>query len=124
MKTMGKIITGVLIISVIYMYIKNTNKTTKKETKDVCIQTENMDIIRHKHYAEEKLENLDVIFEEDQVVEDDNADIQEVENLNSPSSEHTEPENMSVIELKNLAKEQNIKGYSRMKKAELIEILS
>ena len=111
------------------MYIKNRNcnenaqKEILKESKktcDIAIQTESiyMDRILDGIHAEEKLENLDVIFEENYAV------IQEVENLDSPSSEHSEPENMSVIELKNLAKLQNIKGYSRMKKSELIEILS
>lgn len=129
MKTMGKIITGVLIISVIYMYIKNTKKETKeKETKDVCLQTESiyMDIIRDELLAEEKLDLIcedsedDVIPKEDEYIQKEESQIEEVENLS--------PENglisMSVIELKELAKQQNVKGFSRMKKSELIEILS
>ena len=135
MKTMGKIITGVLIISVIYIYIKNSKKTTKKEkiTYDICIQTDvcedhlvfqDLDTIN-----EENVLDVSTVIEEenntiDEYIQKETSCIEEVENLSSPISQDNSLKNMNVIDLKELAKEQNIKGYSRMKKADLIEILS
>jgi len=134
MKTMGKIITGVLIVSVIFMYIKNRKEYSEKELKKTCdvgIQTESIytNNILDDLYTEEKTyndidESKNGLLIEEEYIQTENLDIQEVENLDSPSSEHSELNNLNVIELKDLAKLQNIKGYSRMKKAELIEILS
>ena len=157
MKTMGKIITGVLIISVIYMCIKNTKKTTQKEitTSDICIQTdiskdhlvsqglldttnEENNFNVHKDEFEptviEEENNFNVHKDkfEPTVIEEENNTIDEyiqkeelcIEEVSNPMSQDSELKNMSVVDLKELAKHQQIKGYSRMKKVELIEILS
>ena len=160
MKTMGKIITGVLIISVIYMYIKNTKKETKeKETKDICIQTEPI-YMEDELLAQEKLDsdtekknseiedNYDIVKEnfediqneesstqenfediqneesqiQDDYIQNEESQIQEISSC--LSSQENGLKDMSVIELKEFARLQQIKGYSRMKKAELVQILS
>ena len=132
MKTMGKIITGVLIVSVIFMYIKNTKKHTI--TKDICTQTESTDSGQQLEIIEENESIDESIDEENESIDEENdlddyiqnevSQIEEVENLSSPVSQDNELTRMSVIELKERARVQQIKGYSKLKKAELIEILS
>ena len=135
---MGKIITGVLIVSVIYLYIKKRKKeATKKENiatqtepiiKDEVLPIQKIDSCMYS-ISEEILSNS----EEEEYIQTEESQIQEVEQLSQDrtnvsdteeESQANELKNMSVIELKELAKQQNIKGFSRMKKTELIEILS
>ena len=140
MKTMGKIIAGVLIVGVIYMYMKNNKTTMKKDTKtkDISVQTDSLidePILKDELYvieAEEYIQKEESLIEEVKQLTSNSisADVEQVEEhthieeVSSPVSQNDGIRNMSVIELKELAKEQNVKGYSRMKKAELIEILS
>lgn len=161
MKIMGKIITGVLIVSVIFIYIKKHKEAAYINTKEIAIQTEEIDksydIITEQLIEEEqelpeerstemidgipessKETNTEMIYEnsdlpgvlntemiDEEYIQNEDSDITQVENLTSPSSEADSLlKSMNLIELKELAKEQDIKGISRMKKAELIKILS
>ena len=144
MKTMGKIITGVLIVSVIYIYIQNTKK---RVTKEICAQTDEIDKINFgqqyntiiEEGNQEKInfgqqfntiieengnqENMKIIDESNELICEE-TDLDLLIDVSSPVSQDNELTCLSVIELKDLARVQQIKGYSRMKKAELIQILS
>ena len=83
------------IVDVITEEEKETKKEVKKETKKVEVETEE---------KEEKVE--------EEIKEEKEAD-KEVENLKE----------LTLVELKDLAKSRGIKGYSKMKKDELLEVL-
>ena len=141
MKISGKLITGIVIVGILYVYLKKvpiktlvskrdmstqtdfmetiieeltlekqdqevSNEINKEEYKDIAPK-HNYQIIDYSYYSEEELKD-----QEDIVVEEQEDCIVEESTLN-----------YSVIELKEMAKEQKIKGFSRMKKAELIEKL-
>ena len=149
MKTMGKIITGIIIVSVIFVCIKKSKENIKK-LNNVSTQTEsNLEsIIEEEEINEtEEEENSEeeeheiseseineTEEEEHEISESEISEINETEEKEISESEiiesevvlgtEEELENMSVIELKELAKIQNIKGFSRMKKSDLIQSLS
>ena len=125
MKTISKLITGVIIVSVIYIYIKNTKTTQKHNTKDICTQTESDMHMELDEIASDIEDKLNVIEEsnsdietEDEYIHNEESHIEEVENLSNQMSQDNGLRNMNVVELKELAKEQQVKGYSRMKKSE------
>lgn len=149
MKTMVKILTGVLIVSVI-MYINKKNKfkeTVNIETQtDSCTQETNYEIEEELILIKEEDEILNeeelmLIQEEDKISIEEELILNEEEDkilneeediiLNEEQIEEenmevnfSELNNMNVCELKELAKQQDIKVVSRMKKADLIKILS
>ena len=134
MKTMGKIITGIIIVSVIFVCIKKSKENIKK-LNNVSTQTEsNLESIIEEEEINETEEEENSEEEEHEISESEISEINETEEKEISESEiiesevvlgtEEELENMSVIELKELAKIQNIKGFSRMKKSDLIQSLS
>ena len=127
MKTAGKIILSVIIVSVIYTYIRNTKiekSISKINTNTVSTQTDFVPECTEA-YSQEKVysiseETYSDSEKEDEYIQKEESQIEEVENL----SQDNGLKSMSVMDLKDLAREQQIKGFSRMKKIELIEILS
>ncbi len=93
---------------------EDKNKLAKKETaKEEVIKEE---IVKEEVKAEEKVEKVADVKE---TVEE----VKTVEKEETPNKEEVDYSKMNITELKNLAKEQGIKGYSKLKKDELIEKL-
>ena len=85
-------------------YRKDFKKDYKKDFKKEEIKEETK--------KEEKVEIKEEIKETKQEIKEEKT-----------TKENTDLESLTLTELKNIAKEKNIKGYSTMKKAELIEKL-
>ena len=129
MKLSGKIITGIVIVGIIYVYYRNksmkivlkTDESTQTDFMEPIIEELTLEQQDHKvSYEikkEEYINTLNSIREEEtteQIIDD---------NHYSSEEDNQTIINYSVLELKEMAKEQKIKGYSKMKKAELIEKL-
>jgi hypothetical protein len=149
----SKVFTGVVIVGVLYMMYRQHKETKQKpKCQEQSTQTDNIDTIIEETPSQLDLACLDPdspqelyktpdsLHEDDddqKIFEDDDKKIfEEIELVNEcrndDDNKNTEFDvvngnNLSILslaELKEVAKAQGIKGFSRMKKAELIQKLS
>ena len=119
---MAKFLTGILIVGIIYMYINKMNDTVNAETQtEEEPYSQQVDLSTIEEEPEEEY-----IHQEESFLEqvEELSDTTSTNCIDTTSTDCTDFNQMSVIELKEMAKIQNIKGYSRMKKSDLIEKLS
>jgi restriction endonuclease S subunit len=120
--------------------IKHSNKTNLEKLKikipkDKSLITALEPLFNEVDELEELIENDEKLFKEyleelakDAIISNDapkitNYEIDEVEEVDEKQSIEKELSEMTIQELKNKCKELNIKGYSKLKKEELIEAI-
>lgn len=122
----------IVIIIMLYQYDKYKKHRDKekveaeriivKMNKDIIETTKSINLLKPQE-TELKLAIESMRAEHDQL-QKELAEIKGVEDIDLEHEEAIDVTNLSVKELHGLAKERKIRGYSRMPKAKLIELLS
>lgn len=122
----------IVIIIMLYQYDKYKKHRDKekveaeriivKMNKDIIETTKSINLLKPQE-TELKLAIESMRAEHDQL-QKELAEIKGVEDVDSELEETIDVTHLSVKELHGLAKERKIRGYSRMPKAKLIELLS
>ena len=97
-----------------YVLEEDKKEASEPKTMDELIKEEPKDV--------KKSDMEDIVLKEDRILQEAKEEIQEETTVED--AEESDYSKMTLTELKNLAKEHNIKGYSNMKKDELINILN
>ena len=123
--TFVKIATGLVFVAVFYHLFHKKNACDSKETQtDIVLEEKTIETVEEQMKQDNTI--LETIHQNEEVC---NNLIDEIVNdvLLSEVEENVDSivdlSNLSVAELKKLAKKRNISGYSRLKKDDLLNIL-
>ena len=121
-----KLITGVMANAIVEANGGKLVDYTKEDEKDVNIMEKALETVKkredrrkeNKNFKPNKFENKEKSFKKNEKKEVKTEEVKKEE-----KKEEVSLDKMTVAELRELAKEKDIKGYSTMKKAELLDAL-
>lgn len=121
-----KLITGVMANAIVEANGGKIVDYTKEDEKDVNIMEKALETVKkredrrkeNKNFKPSRFENKEKSFKKNEKKE-----VKEVKTEEVKKEETVSLDKMTVAELRELAKQKDIKGYSTMKKAELLEAL-
>ena len=124
-----KLITGVMANAIVEANGGKLVDYTKEDDKDVNIMEKALETVKkredrrkeNKNFKSNKVENKEKSFKKNEKKEVKTEEVKE--NKIEEKQEKISFDKMTVAELRELAKSKDIKGYSTMKKAELLEAL-
>ena len=124
-----KLITGVMANAIVEANGGKLVDYTKEDDKDINIMEKALETVKkredrrkeNKNFKSNKVENKEKSFKKNEKKEVKTEEVKE--NKIEEKQEKISFDKMTVAELRELAKSKDIKGYSTMKKAELLEAL-